>query len=95
MWKKCLNLAARIKMGFGMLQIEEPVIPHETTVSYLQELKFQLCNLIKTLAWNEFLSGALWTPIVTTDNWKQMESKEKRAKLKCLIESHGLDKKSY
>ena len=50
-----------------MLQIEEPVIPHETTVFYLQELNFQLCNLIKTLACNEILSGVL-----TTDNWKQL-----------------------
>ena len=38
-------------MDFGVLQIEEPVIPQETTVFYLQELKFQLCNLIKR--WRE------------------------------------------
>ena len=53
-------------MNIGMLQIEKPVIPHVHKITVISFTITELLALkFKTLACNEILTGAPWTPIVT------------------------------
>lgn len=75
----------------GMLQTKKPVTRLGGTVSSF--IRTEVSRLqINRLAYNKMLSGALWMPCVKERENKWCQREQKRWKIICLIESHGLDK---